>query len=66
MFISKRGSKKMRHLASLAIIIVIISQGCAMERSVTTDVDTRPCVANYSTEGNFWTGKQFKHFKTSQ
>ena len=31
-----------------------------MERTVRSTLDTRPCVANYSTEGGFWTGKQFK------
>ena len=34
-----------------------------MERTVTASADTRPCVANYSSEGTFITGKQFKTFE---
>ena len=34
-----------------------------MERTVTRTGDNRPCVANYSTEGGFWTGKQFKTYE---
>ncbi len=48
---------------SLAIIFVLTIQGCAMERSVSKTEDSRPCVANYSTEGGFLTGKQFKTFQ---
>jgi hypothetical protein len=34
-----------------------------MERTVTSTLDNRPCVANFSTEGGFWTGKQFKTYE---
>lgn len=53
----------MRHTALLAILIALISQGCAMERTVTASADTRPCAANYSSEGTILTGKQFKTFE---
>src|SRR5665213_3183068 len=36
---------------------------CAMERAPAAATDTRPCVANYSTQGEFWTGKKFKTFE---
>lgn len=50
-------------LVVMGIAITVI-QGCAMERTVSTvETDTRPCVANYQTEGEFWTGKQFKTFQ---
>lgn len=53
----------MGQTTSLAIIIALVSQGCAMERTVTKAVDGRPCVSNYSIAGGFWTGKQFKTFE---
>ncbi len=34
-----------------------------MERAVSTTQDSRPCVVNYSTEGDFWSGKHFKTFE---
>jgi len=34
-----------------------------MERTVRSVADNRPCVANYSTEGGFWTGKQFRTYE---
>ena len=55
----------MRQTTAIAIYIVLalFAQGCAMERTVTNTVDNRPCVANYSTEGNVLTGKQFKTYE---
>jgi hypothetical protein len=53
----------MKKIAPLAIIFVLTIQGCAMERTISKTPDGRACVANYSTEGNFWTGKQFKTFE---
>lgn len=53
----------MRQTAAIAIVVALVTQGCAMERTVTRTLDNRPCVANYSTEGNFWTGKQFKTYE---
>jgi len=53
----------MRHMAPLSIIFTLAIQGCAMERTVSKTADSRACVANYSTEGGFWTGKQFKTFE---
>lgn len=44
-------------------IAFLFSQGCAMERTAIRSGDNRPCVTNYSTEGGFWTGKQFKIFE---
>src|SRR5207248_5905746 len=53
----------MQYAALLAILIALISQGCAMERTATASADTRPCAANYSSEGTMITGKQFKTFE---
>lgn len=53
----------MRQTPVIAILLVLFTQGCAMERSLTSTSDSRPCVANYSTEGGFWTGKQFKTYE---
>lgn len=53
----------MRHIIFLAIIIALISQGCAMERTVTASADPRPCAVNYSSEGTLVSGKQFKTFE---
>jgi len=53
----------MKQIAQLAIICALTIQGCAMERTVSKTTDSRACVANYSTEGGFWTGKQFKTYE---
>ena len=53
----------MKYAALLALLIALISQGCAMERTATASADTRPCAANYSSEGTIITGKQFKTFE---
>ena len=53
----------MPYVALLAILIALISQGCAMERTAAASADTRPCAANYSSEGTMITGKQFKTFQ---
>jgi hypothetical protein len=53
----------MKYMVPLAIIFALTIQGCAMERTVSKTTDSRACVANYSTEGGFWTGKKFKTFE---
>ncbi|MCI0560957.1 MAG: hypothetical protein MN733_20925 [Nitrososphaera sp.] len=53
----------MAHTPVIAVVLTLFIQGCAMERSLTSTVDNRPCVANYSTEGGFWMGKQFKTYE---
>jgi hypothetical protein len=53
----------MRQIPAIAIVLTLFTHGCAMERTVTKTSDTRPCVANYSTEGNLWVGKQFKTYE---
>jgi protein-disulfide isomerase-like protein with CxxC motif len=53
----------MRQTSAVAIVVALFTHGCAMERSLTKASDNRPCVANYSTEGGFWTGKQFKTYE---
>ena len=53
----------MRNITPLSIIFVLTLQGCAMERTINKTADNRACVANYSTEGDFWTGKQFKTYE---
>jgi hypothetical protein len=50
-------------MKTLSIAFVLAIQGCAMERTVSATQDSRPCVVNYSTEGSFWSGKQFKTFE---
>jgi hypothetical protein len=47
----------------VTIILASLLPGCAMDRTVSKTTDSRACVANYSTEGSFWTGKQFKTFE---
>lgn len=49
--------------SAMAIVVALFTHGCAMERTVTRTSDNRPCVTNYSTEGGFWTGKQFKTYE---
>ena len=44
-------------------IALLVSQGCATERTAIRSGDNRPCVTNYSTVGELWTGKQFKTFE---
>ncbi len=53
----------MKLMTQLTIILALTAQGCAMERTVTSTTDNRACVKNYSTEGEFWTGKKFKTFE---
>ena len=53
----------MRYMAPISIIFALTIQGCAMERTVSKTADSRACVVNYSTEGDFWTGKQFKTYE---
>jgi hypothetical protein len=53
----------MRQTSAMAIVVALFTQGCAMERTVTKTSANRPCVANYSTEGGFWRGKQFKTYE---
>jgi hypothetical protein len=53
-----------RHIVIAVVISSGLIQSCAMERSpASISGDTRPCVANYSSTGGFWTGKQFKTFE---
>jgi hypothetical protein len=53
----------MTHTTPLTVMFALAIQGCAMERTVSKTPDNRACVANYSTEGGFWTGKQFKTYE---
>jgi hypothetical protein len=53
----------MRQTPAIAIVVALFTQGCAMDRTVTKTSDNRPCVAHYSTEGSFWTGKQFRTYE---
>jgi hypothetical protein len=43
-------------------IVSLFVQGCAMERTAVKTGDTRQCVTNYSSDGDFFTGKSFKTF----
>jgi hypothetical protein len=53
-----------RYTVLAGVISAGLIQSCAMERSpASISGDTRPCVANYSTTGGFWAGKQFKTFE---
>lgn len=56
----------MNNTSTLLIICALVIQGCAMERTVSknTATDNRQCVTNFSSEGSFWTGKQFKTFES--
>lgn len=53
----------MRPALTIATVVAPFIHGCAMERTVIRATDNRPCVANYSTEGNLWAGKQFKTYE---
>lgn len=55
----------MKKLTFVALITTFaLAQGCAMERSTAKiQGDTRPCVTNYSAEGDMWKGKHFKTYE---
>lgn len=52
----------MYRITFFVLIFFAFVSGCAMERSSVSKNDTRQCVANYSSSGSFWTGKQFKTY----
>jgi hypothetical protein len=59
------GGEKMvtRLTRLLTVYTFVVISGCAMERSVETYSDNRPCVRNFSSDGSFWSGKGFRTFE---
>lgn len=55
----------MKSIAPLIILFVLTLtlQSCSMEQSVRKTADNRACIANYSVEGGFWSGRQLKSFE---
>lgn len=54
----------MKFITPLSIILMLSFQGCATNEKTASDVtDNRPCAANFSTEGGFWTGTQYKTYQ---
>lgn len=57
----------MKNKLKLVAIFILAIQGCASDRGPITvtakPTDNRACVANFSTDGGFWAGKQFKTFE---
>lgn len=56
----------MKKLAILAIIYALTIQGCAKDQAVSKTTDTRACIANFFTEGDFLTGKSYKTYEEFQ
>ncbi|NOT84285.1 MAG: hypothetical protein HOP02_05750 [Methylococcaceae bacterium] len=54
----------MKPITLSALLFTITLQGCADgEQATRKNGDNRPCVANYSAEGSFWSGRQLKTFE---
>ena len=54
----------MKFIAPLSVILMLSFQGCATKEKTVGDVtDNRPCAANFSTEGGFWSGTQYKTYQ---
>ena len=53
----------MKYLFPLSIIVVLAIQGCATQQTVTKTTDSRPCIANLSSQGSFWTSRTIKTFQ---
>ena len=50
-------------ILSVGLLGGLLLPACAMERSAAKAAQRRPCVANYSTTGEFWAGKTFRSFQ---
>jgi len=57
---------------TFSVALALAIQGCASDQTAVKSADTstgpvaidnRPCVTNFSTEGGFWSGKQFKTYQ---
>jgi len=53
----------MRYMFLLSIISVFTIQGCATGQTTSKATDSRPCIANLSTEGSYWTSRTFRTFQ---
>jgi hypothetical protein len=58
----------MKLIVPLSVAFLLAMQGCASDQANVKSAeasieDNRPCVTNFSTEGGFWTGKQFKTYQ---
>ncbi|MCX7089536.1 MAG: hypothetical protein NTV00_15975 [Methylococcales bacterium] len=53
----------MKPIGLLVCFVTLFLQGCTVEQTARKADDHRACVAHYSVEGGFWSGRQLKTFE---
>jgi len=71
--LQQQGGKQMKLIGPLSVALVLAVGGCASDQTAAVKStgagagagagDSLPCVTNFSVDGGFWTGRQFKTFQ---